>query len=165
MREQLDALVTMADGAMIVVTVATDEERGGCLVGFHSQSSIDPWRYTVHISKANHTYGVALEATHVLVHFLDEGMHDVARVFGTLTDDGHLLDKFALIEWAPGPDARTPLLRGVDNWFLGRVLTRHDDGGDHVAFVLDAEQASARATRFRPMRLGDVVDLHAGHPA
>lgn len=137
MREQLDALVTMADGAMIVVTAATDEQRGGCLVGFHSQSSIDPWRYTVHISKANHTYGVALEATHLLVHFLDEQMRDTARVFGTLTDDGHLLDKFALVEWEPAPDARTPLLRGVDNWLLGRVLRR----------------------------LGDVGDLHAGHPA
>lgn len=165
MRDQLDALVTMADSAMAVVTATAGDDRGGCLVGFHSQSSIDPWRYTVYMSKANHTYRVALQATHVLVHFLDERMHDLARVFGALTEDGLLYDKFARVDWEPGPDARTPRLRGVDNWFLGRVLARHDHGGDHVAFVLDPEFAGASATRLRPLRLGDVGDLHAGHPA
>ena len=44
--------------------------RAGCLVGFHSQSSIDPRQYAVWLSKANHTYPVALRSELFAVHFL-----------------------------------------------------------------------------------------------
>ena len=32
---------------MVVVTAVADEERSGCLVGFHAQSSMDPHGYAV----------------------------------------------------------------------------------------------------------------------
>ena len=41
------------------------------MVGFHSQCSVDPGRFAVWLSKANHTYGVALRAEVFAVHFLD----------------------------------------------------------------------------------------------
>ena len=37
-----DRLMADADPAMIVLTTAAAGERAGCLVGFHSQISIEP---------------------------------------------------------------------------------------------------------------------------
>jgi flavin reductase (DIM6/NTAB) family NADH-FMN oxidoreductase RutF len=45
---------------LIVVTTADERERAGCLVGFRVQSSIEPQRYRVLLSKASYTYPVAL---------------------------------------------------------------------------------------------------------
>ena len=46
-------LIAQLDYPMIVVTTASAGERAGCLVGFHTQSSIDPERFAVWLSKAN----------------------------------------------------------------------------------------------------------------
>ena len=61
------------DADLIIVTTAEAGERAGCLVGFHSQSSMEPERYCVWLSKANHTYRVALRSTHLAIHFLSRG--------------------------------------------------------------------------------------------
>ncbi|MGW6919617.1 flavin reductase, partial [Kitasatospora sp. NPDC054939] len=46
-----------------VVTAANDAgQRAGCLVGFAGQCSIRPPRFTVWISKVNHTYAVAMHS-------------------------------------------------------------------------------------------------------
>jgi flavin reductase (DIM6/NTAB) family NADH-FMN oxidoreductase RutF len=55
------------DTPLIVVTAAGGDEQAGCLVGFHCQSSIEPVRYCVWLSKANHTYRVALRSTHLAI--------------------------------------------------------------------------------------------------
>ena len=47
------------DFSMLVVTAFDGRERAGCLVGFSTQCSIDPPRYLVCISTANHTARVA----------------------------------------------------------------------------------------------------------
>jgi flavin reductase (DIM6/NTAB) family NADH-FMN oxidoreductase RutF len=39
-------------------------------VEFHVQSSIEPQRYRVLLSKANYTYPVALRSSHLVIHFL-----------------------------------------------------------------------------------------------
>ena len=39
-----DTLMASVDAPMVVVTTAVAGERAGCLVGFHSQSAIDPQR-------------------------------------------------------------------------------------------------------------------------
>jgi len=83
-----DLIVSSVDGPMIVVTTAEGGERAGCLVGFHAQSSIEPRRYTVWLSKANHTYRVALRASHIGIHFLTDGDFALAERFGTLTGVG-----------------------------------------------------------------------------
>ena len=65
-----DAVVKRLDDPLIVVTTASDDERAGCLVGFHTQCSIEPLRYAIWLSKANVTYRVGLFASHLAVHFL-----------------------------------------------------------------------------------------------
>lgn len=153
------ALMSDADPAMVVVTAVEGDERAGCLVGFHSQCSIDPVRYAVWLSKANHTYRVALLAEHVAVHFLDAGDDDVAALFGGTSGDD--VDKFARSAWTPGPGS-VPLLDRCPNRVVGRRHTLVDEGGDHVCLVLTVDDVT-RGGPFTPLRLSDVTDLEPGH--
>ena len=68
--DPFNAMVSSQDPGLIVVTTAEAGEQAGCLVSFHSQSSIGPQRYCVWLSKANHTYRVALRSSHLAIHFL-----------------------------------------------------------------------------------------------
>ena len=156
-----DSIVDSLDGPMVVVTAAVDSERAGCLVGFHAQSSIDPKRLTIWLSKANHTVRVTLRATHFAVHFLAADQFAIARHFGTRSgDDG---DKF--LAWATSTGAGdVPLLDDVPHWMVLRRTALLDEGGDHVCVV--GEVVEARSTgRFVPLRLAQVIDLRAGHGA
>ena len=142
----------------VVTTVAEDDgERGGCLVGFATQCSIDPPRFLVGLSVTNHTYGVARRATHLGVHMLDESQRGVAEVFGGETMDE--LDKFARCAWRAGP-AGVPILDDLPVWFVGRILDRIDFG-DHVGHVL--EPVAVRPGAVDHMRLRDVSDIDPGH--
>jgi flavin reductase (DIM6/NTAB) family NADH-FMN oxidoreductase RutF len=146
---------------MVVVTTAVDGERGGCLVGFHSQCGIEPERYAVWLSKANHTYRLVLRSAYLGVHFLTDDDHDLARLFGTVSGDD--TDKFADVECAEGPDG-VPLLAGCAHRFVLRRRTLLDDGSDHVCFTGDI-LASGPPAAFTPLRLSAVRDLDAGHDA
>jgi flavin reductase (DIM6/NTAB) family NADH-FMN oxidoreductase RutF len=154
-----DRLTSSLEYPMVIVTAATRRDIAGCLVGFHTQCSLDPPRYCVYLSTANHTYRVARRASHLLVHFLDRRQHELAQHFGELTGDE--VDKFASVRWRPGPDGRTPRLVDVDTWLFGRVERRHD-AGDHVAFVLDLVH-TRRARRFSQLDFQQVRDLRAPH--
>ena len=163
-----DQVVARANAAMVVVTVATDEGRDGCLVGFHTQSSIDPWRYTVFLSRRNATTRLAFGAEHLCVHFLHAGQRDLAERFGGHTaDDG--VDKFDGLDWVPGPDGLTPRLVAVDDWLCGRIeavggtVTDGADG-DHLPFVLGHVAGHAGPGRDL-LRYTDVRTIEAGHGA
>lgn len=156
-----DDLVAAMDSAMVVVTVATDEGRDGCLVGFHSQASIDPPRYAVWLSTANRTASLAQRAEHLAVHLLAEDQHALAELFGGTTGDD--VDKLVHTPWEPGPGG-APLLVTCPNRFVGRIVDRHDAGGDHVCMVLRPTESSCGAAA-RPLRLGAVTDIEPGHPA
>ena len=146
----------------IVTTVSLDgRTRAGCLVGFHAQCSIDPVRYVVWLSKANHTYRVGSLAMHFGVHWLAEGDDDLAAHFGTLT--GNQVDKFADVPWADGGDG-LPVLEQVANRLVARRHTLVDDGSDHVCLVLHPVEITSAAP-FRPLRFTAVRHLEAGHPA
>ncbi|MEU9997772.1 flavin reductase family protein [Streptomyces sp. NPDC050848] len=177
----LDGFAAKLDPPMYVVTArAPDGERGGCLVGFASQSSIDPPRFVVWLSRANHTYRVACRASHLTVHLLDPEHHGTARLFGEETGDA--VDKFARVDWRPG-EAGSPVLVGSPGWFTGRVEARLD-GGDHVGFLLApvaegpteeptgeptedpaGEPGSPDARRPRLFLLSDAASFSPGHPA
>ena len=49
-RDPFNAVVSSQDAGLIVVTTAEAGEQAGCLVSFHSQSSIAPQRYCVWLS-------------------------------------------------------------------------------------------------------------------
>jgi flavin reductase (DIM6/NTAB) family NADH-FMN oxidoreductase RutF len=159
--QDFDELMAQIATALVVVTVAVDGEASGCLVGFHTQCSINPRRYALWLSKANHTYELAPRAHTLAVHFLDEGDERLAELFGGLTGDE--VDKFERTRWSPGPGG-VPLL---DDCRHRLVLARHalfDAGEDHVCLVGDPIAASV-AGEFTPLRLPDVVDIEPGHEA
>ncbi|MEO2096398.1 MAG: flavin reductase family protein [Brachybacterium sp.] len=152
------ALMTATDPAMVVVTTAAEGERAGCLVGFHAQSSISPERYCLWLSKANHTYRVALRSTHFAVHVLSSADHALAERFGTLT--GEETDKFAGLDLSRG-EGGVPQLGACPQRLLLERITMLDDGGDHVcatARVLSAQ----REGELDPLRLSSVEHLRAG---
>lgn len=159
--EAFSDLMASLDTPMAVVTTAMDDERAGCLVGFHAQSSIDPGRYCVWLSKANHTYRVVLRSTHLAVHFLTDEDHALAEHFGTQSGDA--LDKFASLDFELA-EGGVPLLTRLPNRLFVRRVALLDEGGDHVCVVTEPLRAES-AGRFRPLRLSDVEDLTPGHDA
>ena len=163
MADDLDdfrAFVTHLEYPMYVVTTAGGDERDGCLVGFATQCSIHPPRFLVCLSVKNRTFRIAENADVLAVHLVGEDQHDLAELFGGETAD--TVDKLAQWPWHEGPHG-VPILDGVDNVFVGRVLDRAGLG-DHVGYVL--EPIAARhdgptdALGFQEAR-----DIDAGHPA
>lgn len=159
MADAFDTIMASLDRPMVVVTTAVAGERAGCLVGFHSQSSIDPERYCVWLSKANHTYRVALRSNRLAVHFLTRDDLEVAERFGMLTGDE--VDKFEGLEVTSGPDG-VPLLERCPHRVLLRRVALLDEGGDHVCLSTQCLEASSPG-RFEPLRLSAVSHLVPGH--
>lgn len=159
MSGNLDEVVGPADPALIVVTTAAEGVLAGCLVGFHSQASMDPERYCVWLSKANHTYRVAMRASHLAIHLL--GVEDLALAtrFGTLT--GEDTDKFAGVDFELD-DFGVPLLAACPRRLRLERVALLDDGGDHVCVT--GKVLSAQGTgSFEPLRISAVGDLRPGH--
>jgi len=156
-----DQLMASLDAPMVIVTTAMGDERAGCLVGFHSQCSIEPRRYVVWLSKANHTYRVALRSEGLGVHLLSADEQDLAELFGSETGDA--FDKFGLTAWEDGPFG-VPLLSRCANRFVGRRIALLDEGSDHVCVVLEPVDARS-VRRVDPIRLHDVSDVSPGHAA
>ena len=157
-----DEVVADADPAMVVVTAAgRDGERAGCLVGFWSQSSIDPRRLALWLSRVNRTYRVALTADHLAVHALTSDDGDVAELFGGHTGDEE--DKFTRIAWTRGPGG-VPLLARCPHRVVVRRIAVHDDGGDHVCITGEPVEADSPGP-FTPLRLSAATGIVPGHPA
>jgi len=159
--DAFDALIEGTAAAMAVVTVSVDGEPSGCLVGFHGQCSIEPRRYALWLSKANHTYDLAVQADTFAVHLLASGDEQLAAHFGGRTGDEE--DKFATVGWAPGPGG-VPLLEDCPRRLVLRRVALLDSGGDHTC-VVGEPVAAAGSGEFTPLRLPDVVGLEPGHQA
>jgi flavin reductase (DIM6/NTAB) family NADH-FMN oxidoreductase RutF len=155
-----DDLVGRLDYPMLIVTANDGRRRAGCLVGFASQCSIDPPRHMVWLSKNNHTYAVAKGGDRLGVHVPVPENRALAELFGTVT--GFAEDKFARCAWRDGPDG-VPLLTDCPQWFVGRVLSRHDTG-DHEGVLLEptvvGDGAGLGQLGFQAVR-----DLDAGNEA
>jgi flavin reductase (DIM6/NTAB) family NADH-FMN oxidoreductase RutF len=156
----LDAFVGALDYPMYVVTTRAGDDRAGCLVGFSTQTSIDPPRFLVCISEVNATARTVSAATHVAVHQIKRTDKELARLFGEESEDW--TDKFARCAWHDGPHG-VPLLDGAAAWFVGEIAERLDLG-DHCGLVLVPVAVGDRSD-------GDILtfqqlaDLDAGHPA
>jgi flavin reductase (DIM6/NTAB) family NADH-FMN oxidoreductase RutF len=159
--DDFDAVVASVDSAMAIVTTAAGGERSGCLVGFHSQCSIEPRRYALWLSKANHTYPVALRADVLAAHFLSVDDRGLAELFGGLTGDD--VDKFEHVAWEARADG-VPVLAGCGNRIVGRKVSVHDDGSDHVCVVVEPLEATSTGA-FEPLRLSAARDIEPGHEA
>ena len=161
LREAFDELVARADASMVIVTTVAGDERSGCLVGFHSQCGMEPPRYAVWLSKANHTHDLAERAAIVAVHFVPASRHDLAELFGGTSGDG--VDKLSLCDWTPGPEG-VPLLDGCPDRFVGRRVAWTNVDADHSCAVLEPILAAASDTAAW-LRLSDVTDIEPGHDA
>jgi flavin reductase (DIM6/NTAB) family NADH-FMN oxidoreductase RutF len=159
---EFDRFAELLDYPMFVVTATDGTERTGCLVGFATQTSIDPPRFLVCLSEKNHTLGVARRAEVLAVHVLAEEQHDLAELFGGETSDE--VDKLARCSWHPGPGG-VPLLDACPSYVVGRIL-EHRSLGDHVGFLLEPVEADPTSDlEADPITLADVDDVEPGHPA
>lgn len=156
----LGSLTSAFDYPMVIVTVATGGERGGCLVGFSTQCSIRPLRYAVCLSKRNRTTRLAEQAAVLAVHFPERAQRGLAELFGGETGDD--VDKFSRCRWEPGPGG-TPLLSECPNRFVGQVVERVD-AGDHLVYLLDVTGASV-TDEPDLLTFQQVRDLEPGHDA
>lgn len=155
----LTTVMGAVDSALVVVTTVAEEEPAGCLVGFHCQASIDPERYCLWLSKANHTYRVALRAGHLAVHFLTQEDLALAAAFGTRS--GEDTDKFAGLRTTPDEHG-VPMLADLPRRMLLDRLSVLDDGGDHACFTTRV-RAVHHGGDFTPLRLSDALHLEPGH--
>jgi flavin reductase (DIM6/NTAB) family NADH-FMN oxidoreductase RutF len=152
-------IMNSLDAPLIVVTASDGTERAGCLVGFHVQSSIEPARFCVWLSKANHTYRIALRATHLGIHFLTAGDLPLAEHFGTLTGDDR--DKFIDVDVDTGT-GEVPVLRACPNRLIVKRTVLIDEGGDHVCMAAEVLSAHSGGS-FEPLRLSQASHLEPGH--
>lgn len=155
------ALMASLDPPLVVVTTVAEDERAGCLVGFHAQSSIEPERYSVWLSKANHTYRVGLRATRFAVHFLTAADMALARRFGSLTGDD--TDKFVGLD-VDADETGVPLLAACPRRMSLERIALLDDGGDHVCVTTRVVSAETSG-RFTPLRVSAAAHLRPGHDA
>jgi flavin reductase (DIM6/NTAB) family NADH-FMN oxidoreductase RutF len=155
-----DAFVSALDYPMLVVTVRSGDERGGCLVGFSTQTSIHPARLLVCLSKQNHTTRLAAVGGHLAVHQLGADQLQLARRFGEHTGD--LEDKFRGCRVEEGPYG-LPILPDCPAHLVGRILELLDLG-DHLGALLEPTQVH-RDRDSALLMFQALPGLDPGHPA
>jgi flavin reductase (DIM6/NTAB) family NADH-FMN oxidoreductase RutF len=165
--EPADAITKSADYPLYVVTASSGDgtgsggdDRGGCIVGFATQSSIEPVQFLVCISKVNSTFAVAERATSLGLHLLGSDQKPVASLFAETTGD--TTDKFARVSWSRGATG-APILAECAAWVEGPIIGRFD-AGDHEAFLIAVVDGGSGSHEGRLM-LSDASDLEAAHPA
>ena len=157
-----ERVASALDPAMVIVTAVAGERKGGCLVGFHTQVSIDPPLMLVCISQKNHTHEVAEEASVLAVHVVAEERREIAELFGGETDDE--VNKFERCGWTEGVQG-VPLLDDCPVRFVGRILDMASFG-DHTGFLLAAVSGGdAPSSKEAPLRLDAVEEIDPGHEA
>ncbi|WP_193047104.1 flavin reductase family protein [Mycolicibacterium baixiangningiae] len=159
--ESFEALVGLLDYPMFVVTTRAGDAMSGCLVGFASQTSINPPRFLIGLSKRNLTFRVARDATHLAVHVVSREHIDLARLFGSETGDE--INKFDRCKWHSGPEGM-PILDDAGAWFVGRI-DRRFEVGDHVGHLLEPIAGQAPDDFTDWTTFADVRDLTPGHEA
>ena len=159
--DDFNDLMSSIDRPMLIVTTRAGDSQAGCLVGFHSQCSIDPPRYAVWLSKANRTFRIGVLADAFALHFLGDGDQEIAELFGGVTGDDD--DKFARCRWHPGLDG-VPLLDACAARVTARRVALHDDNGDHACLVLAPDETDVPG-EFAPLASSRLGDLDAGHAA
>jgi flavin reductase (DIM6/NTAB) family NADH-FMN oxidoreductase RutF len=158
--ETFHSLVGDLEYPMFIVTARAGEEPLGCLVGFATQTSIDPPRFAVCLSHNNRTFRRGHDAELLGVHCVPAHAEALAQLFGGQTGDD--VDKFARCSWHEGPGG-VPILDECRDWFVGRVLWRAD-AGDHDAFLLEPIAAHAGGERGR-FTFHRAKRIDAGHEA
>ncbi|MEY2516294.1 MAG: hypothetical protein QOJ89_3652 [bacterium] len=157
--ETFTTLTARLNYPIFIVTTAVGERREGCVVGFATQTSVDPGRFLACLSRKNRTYRLAHDADALAVHFAPRDDDELVELFGGETGDE--IDKFSRCEWHEGPHGM-PILGGCPNWFVGTIRSRHDLG-DHQGYLL--APVAARCEPAELLYFHDVKDIEPGHSA
>jgi len=156
-----DAFTDRTAYPLVVVTaVGEDGSLGGCLAGFLTQCSIEPTRFLVCISKANHTFDVADHASVLCLHLLGADQVATASLFGE--ESGDLVDKFAHTPWHRGI-LGVPVLDDCAAWLVVGIIQRIDVG-DHQA-LLTYPVVGGTGPWNGLLTNRNVPPLEAGHPS
>ncbi len=158
--EEFDAVIKDLDYPMFVVTTTDGDHLAGCMVGFTTQTSIEPPRMLVCLSVKNHTHRVARHADLLAVHVLDPDDGPLAELFGGETGDD--TDKFEQVSWTEGPGG-VPLVDDCPRRFVGTILETFDLG-DHTGFLLEPVAATGHGGG-PAMGVQQASDVDPGHPA
>ena len=158
-RAAFNAIVGNLEYPMFIVTARAGDERLGCLIGFGTQTSIDPPRFAVCLSRENRTHRRGRDSPAFAVHGVPADAPELAELFGGETGDE--VDKFARTAWHDGPEG-LPILDRCERWFVGRVVDRLD-AGDHELFLL--EPIAASAGREEDFTFHRAKRIEPGHPA
>jgi len=133
-----------AFGAFVTgVTVVTALDHARAPFGFTANSftsvSLDPPLVLVCLARSSANLGVFEAAPGFAVNVLSEAQQSISATFAMPVDD-----RFAAVEWAPGPHG-SPVLDGVAAWF---DCSTHDrfEGGDHVILVGRVEAFDSAGT-------------------
>ena len=155
-----EAITGGADYPLYVATTCDGIEMSGCLVGFVTQSSIEPVRFVICVSKVNHTFAVARRSQGLALHLLGSNQKPLASLFGETSGD--VVDKFAGLDWSTAVTG-APVLADCAAWIDGSVL-EHRDAGDHEAFLV-AVVAGGPGSHDGCLMLSGALDFDAGHGA
>ncbi|MGV0743389.1 flavin reductase family protein [Mycolicibacterium sp. XJ870] len=158
---EFEEFVGLLNYPMFIVTARADDRMGGCLVGFATQSSIDPPTFLIGLSSKNHTFSVAQAANHLAVHLISRDDAELARWFGSETGD--TVDKFERCSWHLGP-GDAPILDAAAAWFVGSIERRFDLG-DHVGHLLTPIAGHTSEPVPDWVTFADVKDVDPGHGA
>lgn len=156
----LDAFVAGLNYSMLLVTTRHDDLRSGCLVGFGTQTSIDPFRYLVCLSRSNATTRVAARAEALVLHQIGAEQQELARLFGA--ESAEWTDKFGSCRWSDGP-LGLPVLDGCPAWLAGRIV-EWLDLGDHAG-ALFAPVAASRTQPGRGLTFAELAPMEPGQEA
>ncbi len=154
LQDSLMKLIEVPDHSVYVVTARSGDERGGCLVAFTTQASIDPVRFLVLLSHGAHTYGLVEDSSACALHWLDRDQETLARHFGEST--GFEADKFESVSWSPGKTG-SPILADAPA-YVEMEIDRQIVCGDHTAYLGEPVEAEAR-NDFRPLTVKDIHRL------
>ncbi len=157
--KKFQRLVGALDYPLFLVTATDGDEHDGCIVGFTTQCSIHPPRFLVCLSVKNRTWRIAGRADALAVHVVPRERRDLAELFGGETADDR--DKLAGVAWTAGPGG-VPLIDELRARFVGRIVERHDYGGDHTGFLLAPVDAEA-AERPDELSFQQGKDIPPGH--
>lgn len=144
---------------LVVVTATDGDTTAGCVVGFHTQTSIEPLRFAVCLAHVNHTAAVASDAQALTVHYLEERHGDLAVRFGSETGDE--TEKFRDVSVYRTTDPETIELADVPFRWTGTIHQRVDCG-DHTMYLLSPIGAHTPPS-FRQLSNTD-VHIESGHP-
>jgi flavin reductase (DIM6/NTAB) family NADH-FMN oxidoreductase RutF len=159
--EAFDRLVALLNYTMFVVTTQADGHTAGCLVGFATQTSLQPPRFLVGVSRRNRTFRVACQSEYLAVHVLARRDIGLARLFGGETGDE--TNKFEHCSWHSGP-ADMPILDDAVAWFVGKTRSRMEVG-DHMGYLLEPIAGYAPERAGELIAFSDLDDIDPGHEA